>query len=42
VAVALDAYLAGLIERLSIDPAEVLERERADAAVEHTRREGPE
>jgi hypothetical protein len=42
VAVALDAYLAGLVERLSIEPAAVLERERAAAAMEETRREGPE
>ena len=42
VAVALDAYLAGLVERLAIDPAAVLERERAAAAAEETRREGPE
>lgn len=42
VAVALDAYLAGLVERLAIDPGAVLERERAAAAAEETRREGPE
>ena len=42
VAVALDAYLAGLVEQLAIEPAAVLERERAAAAIEETRREGPE
>lgn len=41
-AIALDAYLAGLIHRLGVDLEAVEQRERAAAAAELTRREGPE
>lgn len=41
-AVPLDAYLADLIRRLGIDLGAVEQRERAAAAAELTRREGPE
>ncbi len=42
VAIALDAYLANLITVLNVDPEQVLERERAVWAAEHTRHEAPD
>ncbi len=42
VAVPIDAYLVNLIDSLSIDPADVRERERAVWAAEHTRHEAPD
>jgi hypothetical protein len=41
-AIPIDAYLANLMQALEINPADVLERERALFAAEHTRHEAPD
>ncbi|HEX3723845.1 MAG TPA: hypothetical protein VHV31_13715 [Nitrolancea sp.] len=41
-AIPIDAYLANLVLALDIDVEDVLERERAVSAAEHTRHEAPD
>ena len=41
-AIPIDAYLANLMHSLDINPVDVLERERAFSAAEHTRHEAPD
>jgi hypothetical protein len=41
-ALPIDAYLANLVRSLDIDADDVLERERAVSAAEHTRHEAPD
>jgi len=41
-AIPIDAYLANLVRSLDINPDDVLEREQAVSAAEHTRDEAPD